>query len=29
MRTSEKHLLNDAEMGAEVLHEIIKELKRR
>ena len=29
MRTNEKHLLNDAEMGAEVLHEIIKELKRR
>ena len=29
MRTNEKHLLNDAEMGAEVLNEIIKELKRR
>jgi len=29
MRTNEKALLNDAEMGAEVLHEIIKELKRR
>ena len=29
MRTNDKALLNDAEMGAEVLHEIIKELKRR
>jgi hypothetical protein len=29
LRTNEKTLLNEAEMGAEVLYEIIKELKRR
>jgi hypothetical protein len=28
-RTGEKELLNEAEIGAEVLHEIVKELKRR
>lgn len=28
-RTGEKDLLNEAEIGAEVLHEIVKELKRR
>jgi hypothetical protein len=29
LRTNEKTLLNEAEMGAEVLYEIIKELTRR
>ena len=28
-RTGEKELLNEAEIGSEVLHEIVKELKRR
>ena len=28
-RTGEKELLNEAEIGAEVLHEIVKELTRR